>query len=120
MVAPILTFNEYLVKELLKRVKMGKPVQKDHMNSFAKNLMENVQKKSSTRKRYYYIKGCVLDGFKNDHFIIDFGSAYGVDFDYIEDLASKHTKRLRIKETYLHDISHELGNFYSRIAKPDD
>lgn len=118
-VAPIYTTKEYIRHLRKKRTKLGLPsINKSEFASWKKNRIENLQKNPA--KRYYYIPGCTLPGFSNDGFVVDFGNKTGLTIDYLKKMANKQGDRLTLQDNFKHDLSHKLGDRYSRIDVPRD
>lgn len=85
-VAPVYKFKEYIRELKKKRTRDGlPPIKKSDMEGYKKNKLKELDKNGL--ERYYYIKGCTLPGFTSDDFVVDLGSVYRLDVDYIESKA---------------------------------
>lgn len=85
-VAPVYKFKEYIRELKKKRTRDGlPPIKKSDMEGYKKNKLKELDENGL--ERYYYIKGCTLPGFTTDDFVVDLGSIYGLDVDYIESKA---------------------------------
>jgi hypothetical protein len=118
-VAPVYKFLEYIRELKKKRTSDGlPPIKESEIEGYKKNRLKELE--NNKLERYYYIKGCTLPGFTTDDFIVDLGSVYGLDVDYIESMARKQGNRLTLKDNFKHDLAHKTGNHYSRIDVPKD
>lgn len=119
LVAPLYKFDEYIENLIKKRTEEGKPqIKKSELEIWKKNKRSELIK--NPPERYYFLPGCLFPGFINDDLVIDFGGAFGLDYDYVENVSKSQGFRITLKSEFKYNFSHRLGNHYSRIDVPED
>jgi len=69
---------------------------------------------------YHLLNKCEIDGFKREHFVVDFRSVYSVPFDFLVELAQKRGKRLQLLPPYREHLSQSFARFFMRVGLPVD
>jgi hypothetical protein len=119
LVAPLYNFDEYIENLIKKRSDEGKnPIKKSDFEIWKKNKLSELIK--NPPERYYFLPGCRFPGFINDDIIIDFGGAFGLDYEYVNNVAKGQGFRITLKSEFKYNFSHRLGNHFSRIDVPDE
>ena len=69
---------------------------------------------------YYMLNECHLAGKEQPIRVVEFGSMFTVPFTFLQGFADARGKRLRLLTPYREKMARAFGDFFGRIALPDD
>jgi len=69
---------------------------------------------------YHLLNKCEISGFETDYQVVDFRSVYSVHYNFIDDLAKKRERRLRLLPPYREHLSQAFARFFMRVGLPVD
>lgn len=70
---------------------------------------------------YHLLNRCEINGFRTeDYLAVDFRSVYGLPYQFIDSLAKKRERRLRLLPPYREHLSQAFARFFMRVGLPVD
>lgn len=69
---------------------------------------------------YHMLSACGLDGFEQGIRIVNFRQVFGLPFDFIQQLASSQSLRLRLLPPYREHLAQAFARFFMRVGLPVD
>jgi hypothetical protein len=97
---------------------------------FIENLPPDQRSSKAKKKHIDNLKKGHLPGYHlldksdtydiNDYLVVDFRNVYGVQIDYLKDIAHKNKKRIRLLPPYREHLSQAFARYFMRVGLPQD